>query len=133
MGHNRFDLWPDTPKFDHFVPMSLHRSRSPCRNPHMPNTDDSATHANVRAELARHDAIQGDVADWLSLSHSAVSRRMRGETPFRNVELQCIAKRLGISLQSLLGADHELRRLAARLNVSVDSLVEDQDPEGISA
>lgn len=84
----------------------------------MPKTDDSATHANVRAELARHNATQGDVAELLSLSHSAVSRRMRGETPFRNRELELIAERLGIPLESLLGDGHELKRLAEKLKVS---------------
>lgn len=60
--------------------------------------------ANVRAEAARHDRTQLDIADMLGITHTAVSRRMRGETPFRDHELQSIAKYLGVSIAVLFAS-----------------------------
>jgi transcriptional regulator with XRE-family HTH domain len=57
--------------------------------------------ANVRAEAARRDKTQLDLADMLGITHSAISRRMRGETPFRDHELQSIAEFLGVSITTL--------------------------------
>lgn len=57
--------------------------------------------ANVRAELARHDVTQIQIAELLGLTGAAVSRRMRGETPFRDNELARIAEHLGVSITVL--------------------------------
>jgi transcriptional regulator with XRE-family HTH domain len=55
--------------------------------------------ANVRAELARHMVSQAAIADKLHLGHSAMSRRLRGETQFRADELKRIAEHLGIGVE----------------------------------
>jgi transcriptional regulator with XRE-family HTH domain len=68
--------------------------------PDMPTT---TTAANVRAEFARANQSHAILADLLGLSHSAVSRRMRGETPFRDVELEAIAKHLDVPVSRLFG------------------------------
>jgi transcriptional regulator with XRE-family HTH domain len=63
--------------------------------------------ANVRAEAARHDRTQLDLAELLGITHSAISRRMRGETPFRDYELQSIAEYLGVSIATLFAVSRE--------------------------
>lgn len=52
--------------------------------------------ANVRAELSRAGIRQHAVGALLALSQSAVSARLRGETPFRADELALLADRLGV-------------------------------------
>lgn len=56
---------------------------------------------NVRAELARHRVTQGNIAKHLGLTRSSMSRRMRGETAFKDRELKRIAGYLGISVSEL--------------------------------
>ena len=63
--------------------------------------------ANVRAEMARANVTQTDIGRILKRSHSAVSRRLRGETPFRADELHRIAKHLGIEVALLYDDDLE--------------------------
>jgi hypothetical protein len=66
-----------------------------------PSMASTGVAANVRAEAARHDKTQLDFAELLGMTHSAVSRRMRGETPFRDHELVRIAEYLGVSVMTL--------------------------------
>ncbi|ART69702.1 hypothetical protein BTO20_14875 [Mycobacterium dioxanotrophicus] len=56
---------------------------------------------NVRAELARRQVSNSALAELLGLSLSAVSRRTRGETPFRDWELKAIADHLGVPVATL--------------------------------
>lgn len=57
--------------------------------------------ANVRAEVARSELTQGQVADHVGLSRSQWERRMSGKTDWRAVELDRIAQVLGIPLERL--------------------------------
>ena len=57
---------------------------------------------NIRAELARHNKNQGDVAQLLKTTRQAVSRRLLGHVPFRIDELQQIAEMLGIPVSKLI-------------------------------
>jgi transcriptional regulator with XRE-family HTH domain len=58
---------------------------------------------NVRAELARRNVTQTDLARLLGLSNQAMSRRIVGEVGFRDQELIKIAKLLGVDVASLFG------------------------------
>lgn len=60
--------------------------------------------ANVRAELARNDIRQPQVTAALSLSQSAVSRRLRGQVDFTITELSVVAKLIGIEARELVPA-----------------------------
>lgn len=62
---------------------------------------------NVRAELARYNVTQTAIAEALSLTRSAISRRLRGETQFRADELQRIADHLGLDVASFYGNGSE--------------------------
>lgn len=59
--------------------------------------------ANVRSELNRLGKTQCELATALKLSQTAVSRRLRGLTPFDVDELATTAELLGVSASSLLG------------------------------
>lgn len=61
--------------------------------------------ANVRAEMARQLYTSRDLADALSISQQAASRRMTGTTDFGLAELERIADWLEIDLGELLGAE----------------------------
>jgi transcriptional regulator with XRE-family HTH domain len=69
---------------------------------------EARTARNVRAELARAKVTQQTLAETLSLSSSAISRRMRGETAFRAHELRTIAKLLRIPVGRLINATESL-------------------------
>jgi transcriptional regulator with XRE-family HTH domain len=56
--------------------------------------------ANVRAELARHQVTQAAIGKVLELTHTAVSRRLRGVTEFRADELLRIAEHLGVDVST---------------------------------
>lgn len=58
--------------------------------------------ANVRAELTRNDIRQPQVTAALSLSQSAVSRRLRGQVDFTITELSVVAKLIGIEARDLI-------------------------------
>jgi transcriptional regulator with XRE-family HTH domain len=59
----------------------------------------------IRAEMARRRIAQTLVGDRLGLSQAAVSRRLRGETPFDANELIEIAALLEVPVGSLFGED----------------------------
>lgn len=56
----------------------------------------------VRALLARRQISGKQLATHLGLSQFAVSRRLRGETPFSVDELAATAEWLGVPVASLL-------------------------------
>lgn len=58
--------------------------------------------ATVRAELARRRVQQATVAEALSLSQTAVSRRLAGLIPFNVDELVQVARLLDMSVHDLL-------------------------------
>lgn len=57
---------------------------------------------NIRAELARQQMTQMQVADLLQLSQSGVSSRLRGDTRWRVDELTRLAEALRIPVAVLL-------------------------------
>lgn len=57
--------------------------------------------ANIRAELARRLIQQSVLVDLLGLTHSSISRRLRGEVPFRDSELAIIAEHLDVDMSAL--------------------------------
>ena len=61
--------------------------------------------AEVRAWMARRELRQIDVADVLGVAQKNVSRRLRGEIPFRIDELLTLARFMGITLAQLLGEE----------------------------
>lgn len=56
---------------------------------------------NLRGEMARRRILQSDLADLLGLSAQSMSRRLRGEVPFRDSELVKISERFDIDMPSL--------------------------------
>jgi transcriptional regulator with XRE-family HTH domain len=63
----------------------------------------------VRALMARYDIVQLDLQKALGLSQSAVSKRLRGVTPFDVNELDEIARFFGMSLAELIKEADEPR------------------------
>ena len=59
--------------------------------------------ANVRAEIARRDLTQKQVAVYLGLSQQNLSQRIRGHVKFRDHELATLAQLLGVSVAALKG------------------------------
>lgn len=59
--------------------------------------------STVRAELARRDKTQADLAAVLHLSTAAVSRRLSGQVPWDLVELDATARFLGLPVSALIG------------------------------
>jgi transcriptional regulator with XRE-family HTH domain len=57
---------------------------------------------NVRAELARAGVSQTALAAAMSLSQSAVNRRLQGATDWTVVELQQVADTLGLPLSAFI-------------------------------
>lgn len=70
----------------------------------MPNSFTEQVAATVRAELARHDRTQQDLAHALGLSQQSVSRRLSGHLALDTNELERIAEFLGIPVEALLPA-----------------------------
>jgi transcriptional regulator with XRE-family HTH domain len=60
--------------------------------------------ANVRAELARRQKQQRDLAGVLGISIAQVSERLAGRTPFRLDELEPVAEMFGLPVTALLAA-----------------------------
>jgi transcriptional regulator with XRE-family HTH domain len=60
--------------------------------------------AAVRAEIARHQKTQREVALVLGLPQPSVSKRLLGEVPFRAEEIAAIAAWLGVDPSTLLPA-----------------------------
>lgn len=67
--------------------------------------------ATVRAELARAGKSQTDLAAVLGVTQTAVSKRLRGVTPFDVNELAAVADALGLDLAVLI-ADANQRQSA---------------------
>lgn len=61
--------------------------------------------AEVRAWMARRELRQIDVAEVLGVAQKNVSRRIRGDIPFRIDELLTLARFMGITLAQLLGEE----------------------------
>lgn len=68
----------------------------------MTTTPSAATGANVRAEMARKGLSQTALAELLGISQTAVSKRLRGDTPWDINELIRAADTLGVPLETLL-------------------------------
>jgi transcriptional regulator with XRE-family HTH domain len=68
----------------------------------MTATPTATTGANVRAEMVRRGISQTALASRLGMSQAAVSKRLRGETPFDINELAQIAAALDVTLDRLL-------------------------------
>lgn len=62
--------------------------------------------ATVRAELARHEVSQGQLADLLGVSTTQAGKRLRGVIAYTVDELGTIAAHLGIPV-SVFVADSE--------------------------
>lgn len=58
--------------------------------------------AAVRAELARAGKSQNDLAAVLGVTQTAVSKRLRGVTPFDVNELARVAEALGLDMSVLI-------------------------------
>jgi transcriptional regulator with XRE-family HTH domain len=56
----------------------------------------------IRAVLARRRISGKEMASALGLSQFAMSRRLRGETPFSLDELDAVARHLGVPVSSLI-------------------------------
>lgn len=63
--------------------------------------------ANVRAFMSRRNVEQQDLAQVLGKSNAAVSDRVNGKTHFRIDELQRVAARLDVTLDQLLEPEPE--------------------------
>lgn len=61
----------------------------------------------LRAAIAAKGVEQIDIARWLDLPQSAVSRRMNGLTAWRLPEIQAIAKNLGVPFADLIDLSPE--------------------------
>jgi transcriptional regulator with XRE-family HTH domain len=57
---------------------------------------------NIRAEMARAGVSQTDIARAIGLPQAAVSRRVRGITPWLAGEVVIVASQLGVSTTSLV-------------------------------
>lgn len=58
--------------------------------------------AEVRAEMARQRKTQADLANLLTSSQAAVSRRLSGEVEFTTGQLLRVASYLGVPIAQLL-------------------------------
>ena len=63
--------------------------------------------ANIKAELARRDKTQEDLAAVLNISRQGISQRLLGRVAFRVYELQKIADYLGVPVAELLADQTE--------------------------
>lgn len=68
----------------------------------MPTNHDPVT-ANVRAEMARRNKTQADVAAVLHLSQESVNRRFRGRIAWRINELRALADAFDVPMSALVG------------------------------
>lgn len=58
--------------------------------------------ANVRLEMTRAGRQQQELAEWLTMDPSLLSRRINGKTMFRVSELLTLSSRLGVPLDRFL-------------------------------
>lgn len=61
--------------------------------------------ANVRAEMARNNATQTDLAEVLDLPQSSISARVRGRVPFRLDEIELLSAFLDVPLSELIPSE----------------------------
>lgn len=61
--------------------------------------------AEVRAELARRQITQQQLAAAIGLSQASVSERLRGKTPFTTEDLEKVSAALGVHPAVLLGGN----------------------------
>lgn len=61
--------------------------------------------ANIRAEMARQNKTQADLAELLGVTRQSVSRRMVGQVDFGISELTTIAEFLDVPIADLLGGE----------------------------
>ncbi|GAA4075587.1 helix-turn-helix domain-containing protein [Nocardioides kongjuensis] len=67
----------------------------------MTKTPTALTGANVRAEMARQDVSQTELAAKVGLSQTGLSKRLRGAIPFDVNELAAVAAELHVSIDQL--------------------------------
>lgn len=67
----------------------------------------------VRAELARAGKSQNDLAAVLGVTQTAVSKRLRGVTPFDVNELAAVAAALDVDMSVLLAGTDQRQQTAA--------------------
>jgi transcriptional regulator with XRE-family HTH domain len=60
--------------------------------------------ASIKAEMARRDLTQAQLAEHLGLTQGQMSKRLRGVVPLTVPELLSVADTLGITPSSLLDA-----------------------------
>lgn len=58
--------------------------------------------ANVRAEVARRQDTQADVARVLGLSQQSVSKKLRGAVPFDLDQLEALALHYGVPVEQFV-------------------------------
>lgn len=58
--------------------------------------------ARLRAEIARKEIPQPEVAAWLRIKPRSLRRRLAGEIPLTLDEATVLARRLGLSLDALV-------------------------------
>lgn len=58
--------------------------------------------SGIRAEMARQDLTQQQLAPRVGMSQQALSRRLRGEFPFDTAELDRVASALGVPITAFL-------------------------------
>lgn len=68
----------------------------------MPNNVRAKIAAEVRAELARQNKTQRELADRLCITQPSVQLRLSGQRPFRAEELAVIADWLGVPAAQFL-------------------------------
>ena len=68
----------------------------------MPNNVRAMIAAEVRAEMARQNRTQRDLAERLGITQPSVQLRLSGQRPFRAEELPVIADWLGVPASQLL-------------------------------
>lgn len=68
----------------------------------MPTPFTERVASNIRAELARRQLSQADLATALRTTQQTISRRMTGAVPFDTDELEVIAEFLGVPVDALI-------------------------------
>lgn len=73
----------------------------------MPETFSATVGATVRAELARRNIKQRQLAEVLGIAQTQISRRLAGDVAFNVDELAVVATFLGMSVSDLVGTRAE--------------------------
>lgn len=79
----------------------------------MTDTPGQRVGRNVRAEMARNDLTQADIAARLRLTQPAVSRRLTGDVPFNVDELSIVSRAVGVPLSRLVAGAERPQPVAA--------------------